>query len=53
MNERLNNRVGKTQDAYESYFKEKVDILSLKKKPNTKVEWPIQTYRQTYQNSNK
>ncbi|GAN00905.1 hypothetical protein MAM1_0003c00331 [Mucor ambiguus] len=45
MNLSVDKRIEKKQEKYQSYFKQKADILTLKTKPNRKVEWPIQSYQ--------
>ncbi|KAG1108019.1 hypothetical protein G6F42_016146 [Rhizopus arrhizus] len=41
----INKRLEKKQKEYQSCFKEKADILTLKTKPDIKVEWPIRSYQ--------
>ncbi|KAL7312197.1 hypothetical protein PS15m_007991 [Mucor circinelloides] len=41
----INKRLERKQKEYQSCFKEKADILTLKTKPDIKVEWPIKSYQ--------
>lgn len=45
MNFSVEKRTEKKQEEYQSYFKQKADILTLKTKPHGKVEWPIKSYQ--------
>ncbi|KAK4511695.1 uncharacterized protein ATC70_007238 [Mucor velutinosus] len=45
MNLGVNQRIEKKQEEYQSYFKQKADTLTLKTKPDRKVEWPIKSYQ--------
>lgn len=45
MNLSVNQRIEKKKEKYQSYFKQKADILTLKTKPDEKVEWPVRSYQ--------
>ncbi|KAL9543892.1 hypothetical protein MBANPS3_007906 [Mucor bainieri] len=49
MNLSVDKLTEKRRKEYQSCFKQKADILTLKTKPDRKVEWPIKSYQNRYE----
>lgn len=45
MNLSVEKRIESKKEQYQSFFKQKADILTLKIKPDSKVEWPVKSYQ--------